>query len=447
MDTIPEVLQEIATLLRAGGIEVTLAEIVDAVRGWQTTPVAYWPEVLQVTLVKRYEDLKPLTALLSLTGNRGWPEQPACKNRGMASGQATRHAGGQLPVQDVMAALFNGSEKDLNDLAEQAIDLLGELNAEALDHLEGKVREARLALNWHMVRHRLRVMESEGRQEAREAQQRLQLLAAIIRRNLELRLVQEFGPEAMLAILRTYNLAEKGWSELAEGDLAVMRPYLKKLGRYLGNKYSWRYRPAHRGKIDLRRTVKEACRHGGVPWQLRYRDRRRERPVLFVLGDISGSVAPFSVFMLELIYAMQHAFRQVRTFVFVDDLAEVTNAIRESSDAGAMEQVARFARCSVSGYSDFGRVFKLFLERYGEVLTPETTILILGDARNNWRQPEVESFAAICRKAGKVVWLNPQPEASWNTMDSSMALYAPFCHAVRECSNLKQLIAIAREGL
>ncbi|BCV20635.1 VWA domain-containing protein [Moorella sp. Hama-1] len=446
MDTIPEALQEMANLLRAGGIEVTLAEMVDAVRGWQATPVAYWPEVLQVTLVKRYEDLKPLAALLALTGSCSGAEQPACKNRGMASGQATRHAGGQLPVLDVMAALFSGSEGDLNDLAEQAIDLLGELGAGALDHLEGKVREARLALNWHMVRHRLKVMENEGRQEARIALQSLQLLETLIRRNLELRLVQELGPEAMPAVLRTYNLAEKGWSELAEGDLAVMRPYLKKLGRYLGNKYSWRYRPAPRGKIDLRRTVKEACRHGGIPWQIRYRGRRRERPVLFVLGDISGSVAPFSVFMLELIYAMQHAFRQVRTFVFVDDLAEVTGAVREAPTATAMEQVARFARCSVSGYSDFGRICKLFLERYGEVLTPDTTILILGDARNNWRQPEVESFAAICRQAGKVVWLNPQPEASWNTMDSSMALYAPFCHAVRECSNLKQLIAIAREG-
>ncbi|MDN5348592.1 MAG: hypothetical protein PWP65_2157 [Clostridia bacterium] len=446
MGDIPEVLLEIASLLRAAGAPVSLSEVLDAAQGWKSTPPAYWPEVVRVTLVKRYEDLLPLERLLELRFSPGAGAKVLGGNNNAVtvSGQGLKHAGGQLPVQEVLAALFEGTGQALNRLAELALARLGEFKLEFLDHLEEKVKEAMLALNWAMVRHNLQSLEREGKPEALVAWERLELLERIVRKKLETNLVEKFGPQALISILQNYNLAEKSWEELAEKDIASMRPYLKRLGRFLGSRYSWRYLPAKKGKMDLRRTVKEACRWGGTPWRLRYRKKREDRPELVVLCDVSGSVAPFSIFMLEMVYAIQHAFSQVRSFVFVDEIAEVTYEVRKLPAAGAMEQVARFARCSVSGFSDFGRTFKLFLERYGEIITSRTTLLILGDARNNWRPPEVEAFARLCQKARRVIWLNPQPRAMWNTQDSLIGLYAPYCQVVKECANLKQLIEITK---
>ncbi|QGP90752.1 VWA domain containing CoxE-like protein [Neomoorella glycerini] len=445
---IPGLLLDIASLLRAAGVSVSLDEVLDAWRGLNVTPPACWLDVLRVTLVKKYENLMPLARLLELQGGgAGGEDKKLDGSRGTVSGQGLKHASRQLPVEDVLAALLEGSDKALDFLTEFSLAQQGELREEFLDHLDGKVKEARLALNWKAVQHRLNLLEQAGKTEASVARQRLELVEKLIRQKLEIKLFRKFGPQALVPILRAYNLVEKNWSDLAARDIAVLRPYLKRLGQYLGGKYSWRYRAAPKGKIDLRRTVMEACRRGGVPWRLRYRRKREAKPELVVLCDVSGSVAPFSLFMLEMVYAMQHTFRQVRTFAFVDEIAEITLEVAALPAAEAMERVARFSRCSASGFSNYGRVFQLFLERYGDMVSSWTSLLILGDARNNWRRPEVETFARIARKARKVIWLNPQPRTLWNTQDSLIGLYAPFCHVVKECSNLKQLIEITREGI
>jgi len=234
-------------------------------------------------------------------------------------------------------------------------------------------------------------------------------------------------------------LLEKPFKAFDSRDVEVSKELVEELARRLRGHLSRRYKHSKRGRLDFRRTIRASISHGGVPIETRLRHRRPGEPDLVALCDLSGSVAVVSDFLLALLAPATDYFRHVRTFAYVDRLCEV------SFEQG---HVVPHTALDLYALSDFGKVLQHFWQEYGEgLLTRNTLVLILGDARNNRRPPRLDLLAHIRNHAKKLVWLNPEPRERWNTGDSVIDRYAPVCDAVGECGTLRALLAALKQAI
>lgn len=194
-------------------------------------------------------------------------------------------------------------------------------------------------------------------------------------------------------------------------------------------------------KLSLRRTLHRAMGTGGVPFRLVTEPARPPRPEIVVLADMSGSVAAFSRFTLDLLVAMDSRLSRLRVFSFVDGLAEITSLVRDARVTGRRLDAAQAAQGAVrlSGSSDYGFVMREFAGHYAHQLSRRSVVLVVGDARSNYGDPAEAAFAQIRERAGQVYWLNPEPRRYWNDGDSVIGRYAPWCAQVRECRTLAQI--------
>src|SRR5208282_1220563 len=223
-------------------------------------------------------------------------------------------------------------------------------------------------------------------------------------------------------------------------DLAAVHRVVAQLRRRLatqGLQARGHRRHAH---VDVRRTMRASLQTGGVPVELKHRPRRPRRPEIYVLCDVSTSVTSASVFFLSVLHALHDSFRKMRSFVFIERISEVTQIFEHERDFAVLsDQIARRAGVAdVSGYTDYGRVWSELLELLEDDLHPRATVIVLGDARTNGRDPRAQDFAAISARAGRTFWLNPEPRLYWNYGDSVMAAYEPYCRAF-ECWTTAQL--------
>jgi hypothetical protein len=192
--------------------------------------------------------------------------------------------------------------------------------------------------------------------------------------------------------------------------------------------------------VDVRRTMRASLQTGGVPVVLKYRPRRPRRPEIYVLCDVSTSVTSASVFFLSVLHALHDTFRKMRSFVFIERVSEVTDIFaHERNFKVVSEQISSDAGVAdISGYTDYGRVWSEMLELVGEDLHPRATVIVLGDARTNGRDPRADLFAQVAARAGRTFWLNPEPRLYWNYGDSVIAAYEQYCTAF-ECWTTAQL--------
>jgi uncharacterized protein with von Willebrand factor type A (vWA) domain len=187
--------------------------------------------------------------------------------------------------------------------------------------------------------------------------------------------------------------------------------------------------------------VRASLSYGGVPAEPKFKYPRPSKPEIFVIADISGSVAAFARFTLHLVYAISGQFSKVRSFVFIDGLDEVTRLFEGVDDISeAVHRVNTEADVVwVDGHSDYGHAFEVFWNKYGKEIGPKTTVMILGDARNNYHASQSWVLKEIKKKARHLYWLNPEPKSYWDTGDSIVAEYADHCDGTFECRNLRQL--------
>jgi uncharacterized protein with von Willebrand factor type A (vWA) domain len=223
-------------------------------------------------------------------------------------------------------------------------------------------------------------------------------------------------------------------------DLAAVHRVVAQLKRRLktqGQESRGRKRHAH---VDFRATMRASLQTGGVPVQLKYRPTRPRRPEIFVLCDVSTSVTSASVFFLSVLHALHDSFRKMRSFVFIERISEVTDVFERERDFKAVsEAIGRDAGVAdISGYTDYGRVWTEFRRLVEDELHPRATVIVLGDARTNGRDPRADVFAQIADKAGRTFWLNPEPRLYWNYGDSVIAAYEQHCRAF-ECWTTQQL--------
>ncbi len=228
------------------------------------------------------------------------------------------------------------------------------------------------------------------------------------------------------------ELLRRSFRDYTSLDVEEAHALVAVLARELEGRIARRLRRARRGRIDIRRTLRRATATGGVAVRLEHRGPRPGRPKLVALCDVSGSVATVSELLLGLIAPAAEYFRAVEVFVYVDRLVPATFEVGHLVHDPGLDRHA---------YSDFGRVLAEYCAGPGLRLDRNTVVVILGDARNNRRPPRAPLLEQIRTRAGSVVWLNPDPVARWNTGDSVMALYARFCTVVLECESLGALVS------
>lgn len=238
--------------------------------------------------------------------------------------------------------------------------------------------------------------------------------------------------------------------DLAAADreqLAEIYKLLEALGKKLAVRRGYRKKPALSGTVDMQRTVRKAVACGGVPLALKKERRVLSRPLIVTLCDLSGSVAPYSEFFIQLLTGLRRRFKDLRLFAFVDQVAEITSMFNNGTEPVSARKIVRETPISMTGFSHYGQAWESFHSRYREVLSPRITLIILGDARNNWQPDKADIFRSITSLCRRVIWLNPLPREKWQADDCIMDLYAPFCSSVRTCRNADQLSKVIREIL
>jgi uncharacterized protein with von Willebrand factor type A (vWA) domain len=253
-------------------------------------------------------------------------------------------------------------------------------------------------------------------------------------------LVADRGARAVRATMRVglaedVDIASASGAEI-EAMASAIGPLAQQLTQVLYRQAVYRKR-----KLSIRGTLRRAMGSGGIPFRLATEPMRPPRPDIVVLCDVSGSVSTFSRFTLDLLIALNSRLSRLRVFAFIDGLAEITSLVREARADGRRLDATQVGRDSIrlDGRSDYGWVMREFATEYAHQLTRRSVVLVIGDARSNYLDPAVSSFAEIQHRAGQVYWLNPEPRRYWNDGDSVIGQYAPWCAQVEECRNLRQI--------
>ena len=456
-------LTEFAALLRANGVRVSPAEVADAVEAVALTGVeerASFRAALRATLVKRSRDVATFEALFEL-----W-----------FSGLGRLLAGVERSLVREMEAqgLLSGDELEM--IALTLDELAGSMSPVTRAALQGDP-----ALLARLLRGAsLQVASAGPGSEAATAFQARRLLArsgagamdadlAALERALR---EKGISPGALQLVadqldgaLRRVEEAARRFAELdgrartvrrreealpGEGaaptreELARTEAAVRRLAQRLKARLVRRERSRRKGPLAVRRTLRRNMGLGGHPARLVFRQRRPERPDLVVLCDVSESVRPSTRLMLLFLYALQGIFGRVRTFVFVSDVAEVTERLRAERDPARAADLAVAAQAvSLAANSNYGRVLRTFHRDHAGAVGRRTTVLVVGDGRTNYAPPEAWVLEELRRKARRVLWICPEPRVAWGTGDSEMPLYASRCDRVATATSLEELEGLA----
>ncbi len=274
-----------------------------------------------------------------------------------------------------------------------------------------------------------------------EYQARIDQLRKEIEDEIRRRLVADRGSEALAKSLRKPLPEDIDVMHATREELVALRKSLQPLSRKLAVRLARKRRHGRKGPLDFRSTVRHSLSTGGVPVDPKFRYPRPSKPEIVVIADISGSVASFARFTLHLVHAISSQFSKVRSFVFIDGIDEVSRFFEGSDDPSeAVHRINTEADVIwVDGHSDYGHALTVFWERWGEEITPRSSVLLLGDARNNYHASQAWVVKELQGRARHVYWLNPEPRAYWNSGDSIVGEYAIHCDEVVECRTLRQL--------
>jgi|GEM_PF-5084769 len=438
-------LLEFFRLLRLAGVRLGMTETQDALNALAQLDELRWAQpALKATLIKRKADEATFERVFEL-----YFIQAGRLQRLLSSAQPQQAASRQTPSQELGQQGAQGSGGRANQTESssrypQALDkgvrfLMRHVYDPARGNRARSVQEA-LVLLGEMVKKETRTEKS----------------LKAIRRDLERAFVQALDVEetlpALEVLLAQGDVETIAFSQMDHSESLLIEEQIERLIEQLLSKPRRRYKPDRRGRLDLRRTVRNSLQFGGVPVRVSGKKKNIEAPQLFVLTDISGSVEVFARFFLMLTRAFQAHVGACRSFVFADQLHEITAALQQHADttarAGAVvEHILK--RLRVAGWTtrrtDYGTTLEQFFSLVEQKINPHSTVVILGDARNNRAPSQVQKLKQVFQRCGRVLWLNPERRALWDTGDSIQGVYAPYCHHVFECQNLFQLRKIVDE--
>ncbi len=452
--------------LREVGIPVSMVETIDAARALEYVDLGSRSSLkaaLGSTLVKNARHHRAFESafevFFSLTGPAaGSDEVEARRESAMALLSGFRGGGGggggdSEDASDLVAAL-------LRSLRDRDEPLLQAVVRTAVDRLAGiePGRPVGGAYYMYRVMRRLQIEDVEQdllnalldvdapslerRLVVEEVQRRLEQVREMIRSEIRARLVADRGSRAVARTLRRPLVEDVDLAAATRDELVEVERVIHPLSRRLATRLSQRRRRGARGRLDVRRTMRAALSTGGVPADPRFRRPRPGKPEIVLLCDISGSVATFARFTMQIVYGIAAQFSRVRSYAFIDSIDEVTGFFGPGVDfAEAMRRIGTEAEVVwLDGHSDYGNAFGRFRDAFlDEAVTARSTVIVTGDARSNYHDPNAAALRAIARRARSLFWLNPEPNRYWDTGDSLMGVYAPWCDAVYEVRSIRQL--------
>lgn len=460
---------EFTNLLRKSGIRVSVAEGIDAFMALDVLSIedrTVFRDALRASMVKRGDEIATFDELFDLYWSGFYDNlRDSFGNLGDQMGDMGLDLDSLLAQ---MAEMMEGMDGNV-DLGELAKALL----TQDLAALENMIREAAEQAGTDRIENMLQVGffsrrtneqldldgavgELEdlaeklagmgmGSDEIEGIRQMIKKLLENMRRSVKNFVERELQTRNhdYMEKFRKEMLQEKSFYHLTEEEITRMREVVNRLAQRIKNVLSVRKKRIKRGKLDLHQTLRRNMARGGIPFEVIYKHRRKDRPKLVILCDVSSSVANVSRFMLQFMYGLQEAFTKIRSYVFVSDLGEVTSVFKDADVNTAIEQALDGGDViNVYTRSNFGKAFHDFWKDHLSSIDNRTTVIVLGDARNNYNDPMAWCLRDVHNKAKNVVWLNPESPSAWGFGDSVMDRYAPYCDRVEECRNLRQLSKI-----
>lgn len=435
---------EFTGALRRAGVPVAITEDLDALRALGHVPFEdrdAFRAALQTTMIKSEAHRPAFEMLFDLYFGAGpGPERSAERDA------AEPQQGEQEFLDELLAALAAGDGAAIRDLARRAVAQFGRVPDQRGGSPYFQYRVFRVVdLNLLMGR-LMREEAGEGLTPLEERlarddfQARLDEFRAAVEAEVRRRLAEHKGPEQVAKHSVRPLPEDLDFVRATADELRTLRRAILPLARRLATRLAMKRKRARRGRLDVRQTVRHSLSTGGVPFDTRFRHRHPHKPELFLICDVSGSVAAFARFTLMFVHAFQAQFARVRSFVFVDTLDEVTHHFEHEDFFAAVDRMNREADVVwLDGHSDYGTSLERFWQSAGNDVGPRATVLVLGDARNNYRASGAWVLKELKNKARRVYWLNPEPRMYWDTGDSITGEYVRYADGMVEVRNLRQL--------
>ncbi|MGJ4951547.1 vWA domain-containing protein [Bradyrhizobium sp. HKCCYLS20291] len=433
---------------RGAGVHVSPAESIDAMRAVASVGFAdrtVLRDSLLLTLAKSEDEKKALGACFDLFFAHVDPAQAEAKDDA-SQDMASNEAQGTPPSGQPAGGDANA---ELGPLAQM---LLAQNTAD----ISAAIANASSAVGLSEIRYftqrglfSSRMLETMGIQRLRDDLDALTETNPALAERLQAGLdgLRDTVRDAVAQALALYGreetenlrheiLRNAQLSRIEPRQVAELRALIRQIARRLRERYSKPRKRQRRGHLDVRRTIRRNAAWGSVPFLTAWKRRHRDRPKIVALCDVSGSVARVSDFFLLLIHSLHDVVSDVRSFAFSGHLIEVSEILEQKSAEEAMAEIMQKVGF---GSSDYGSSLVDFEKQFMASVTPQTTVIVLGDARSNKLDPRADILKAISERAKRVVWLNPEGRMTWGWGDSEMPRYQTFCNVVRPCATAQQL--------
>ncbi|MGY3453898.1 vWA domain-containing protein [Bradyrhizobium sp. USDA 4353] len=433
---------------RGAGVHVSPAESIDAMRAVASIGVAdrtVLRDTMLLTLAKSEDEKKALGACFDLFFAHVDPAQAETNDDASQDGASG----------EAQAAPSSGQQSDADANAELG-PLAQMLLAQNTADISAAIANASSAVGLSEIRYftqrglySSRMLETMGIQRLRDDLDALTETNPALAERLQAGLdglrdtVRDTVAQALALYgreetenLRHEILRNAQLSRIEPRQVAAMRALIRQIARRLRERYSKPRKRQRRGHLDVRRTLRRNAAWGSVPFLTAWKRKHRDRPKIVALCDVSGSVARVSDFFLLLIHSLHDVVSDVRSFAFSGRLIEVSEILEQKSTEEAMAEIMHKVGF---GSSDYGSSLVDFEKQFMASVTPQTTVIVLGDARSNKLDPRADILKAISERAKRVVWLNPEGRVTWGWGDSEMPRYQTFCNVVRPCATAQQL--------
>jgi uncharacterized protein with von Willebrand factor type A (vWA) domain len=447
MEPMQHALENLLRALRAQDVRVSPAEAIDAHRA--AAEVGYGDrtllkDALCVTLAKSAEEVDRFDACFDTFFARpSFSTQPS-------RGGRPPPAGGEMEAPpgapELAAQLLSGDEAALAQAMEAAAARVGAADIRLTTQRNLLTRRMLDDMGLRELEAMIQALRAAGgpRDQAlaeRLAERRAALFvqaAAFTDRQSRL-YASETGRR-----MRDALLAQQRLTAVEPEDFRAMEALVRRMARRLATKYARKRHRAHKGKLDVRKTIRRSMGHGGVPFEVVWRTETLHKPKIAVLCDVSRSVAAAAQFLLLFLYSLNEVVERLDAFAFSDRLVSVNDLLDDEKVDDAITLV--LARVGFRP-TDYGRSLADFVDAQGLKLDRRTTVIILGDGRSNYANPRLDLMRAIGERARSVIWLNPEPETYWGQGDSKMDAYRRFCTVAKTCNSLGQLERIIEDVL
>jgi uncharacterized protein with von Willebrand factor type A (vWA) domain len=452
---------------RGAGVRVSPAESIDAMRavskiGFNDRQILR--DTFLVTLAKTQEEKRALGDVFDLFFSQPEPPRSAPDNDNSdegdetsESGQANGGGGGGESSGGADAADQQRSSPATSGPPNEGLGpLAGMLLRQDRNEIQAAIANAASAASLSNIRYFTqrgifsgRILEQMGIQRLRDDLDNLTATNPPLAERLQAATdglrdaVRETVAQALLLYgreeaenLRNEILRNAPLARIEPRQVDEMRALIRKIARRLRERYSKPRKRQRRGHLDVRRTLRRNAAWGSIPFLTAWKRKHRDRPKIVALCDVSGSVARVSDFFLLLIHSLHEVVDDVRSFAFSGHLIEVSDVLEKKSPEAAMAEIMSKVGF---GSSDYGSSLADFEDEWMNSITPQTTVIVLGDARSNNLDPRADILRRIAERSKRVVWLNPEGRMAWGFGDSEMPRYATFCSVVRQCATAKQL--------